>query len=100
MAKMKISELATEINVDKNEIVAFLQSTGFDCKSATKSIEDDQINAVRAKFAAKAEPKQEKAEPKKEAPSKPAEEAKAPKQEKKMDEAPKKKKVIGFARLE
>ena len=53
MAKMKISELATEINVDKNEIVAFLQSTGFDCKSATKTIEDEQINAIRAKYAPK-----------------------------------------------
>ena len=29
MAKMKISELATEINVDKNEIVAFLQKLSF-----------------------------------------------------------------------
>ena len=58
MAKMKISELATEINVDKNEIVAFLNNNGFECKSATKTIEDEQINAVKAKFAPpKAEPK-------------------------------------------
>ncbi len=70
MAKMKISELATEINVDKNEIVAYLQETGFECKSATKSIEDEQINDIKAHFGksakpAKAEPeKSEKAAPK------------------------------------
>ena len=56
MAKMKISELATEINVDKNEIVSFLQSVGFECKSATKSIEDEQIELVKNKFASKKEP--------------------------------------------
>ena len=77
MAKMKISELATEINVDKNEIVAYLQETGFECKSATKSIEDEQINDIKAHFsksaakpaksAAKAEDKAAKAEPKTEA---------------------------------
>ncbi len=74
MAKMKISELATEINVDKNEVVAFLQSTGFDCKSATKTIEDEQINAIKAKFAPKPAPKAApKAEaPKAAAPAKPA----------------------------
>ena len=72
MAKMKISELATEINVDKNEIVAFLQSTGFEVKSATKSIEDEQIEAIKAKFApkpqkkAEAPKKEEKPAPKKE----------------------------------
>jgi translation initiation factor IF-2 len=59
MAKMKISELATEINVDKNEIVAFLQSTGFEVKSATKSIEDEQIEAIKAKFAPKPQKKAE-----------------------------------------
>jgi len=50
---MKISELATEINVDKNEIVAYLQSVGFECKSAAKTIEDEQIDVVKAKFAPK-----------------------------------------------
>ena len=63
MAKMKISELATEINVDKSEIVSYLQNTGFECKSATKTIEDEQINNIKAHFkkdAAKAEEKTEK----------------------------------------
>jgi len=58
MAKMKISELATEINVDKNEIVKYLQSIGFECKSATKSIEDEQIDAIKAKFAGSGDTKQ------------------------------------------
>ena len=62
MAKMKISELATEINVDKNEIVSFLQSTGFDCKSATKSIEDEQINSIKAHFGKSAQTDTVKAE--------------------------------------
>ena len=63
MAKMKISELATEINVDKSEIVSYLQNTGFECKSATKTIEDEQINNIKAHFkkdTAKAEEKTEK----------------------------------------
>ena len=62
MAKMKISELATEINIDKNEIVSFLQSTGFDCKSATKSIEDEQINSIKAHFGKSAQTDTVKAE--------------------------------------
>ena len=66
MAKMKISELAAEINVDKNDIVAFLQSTGFECKSATKSIEEEQIEAVKKNFAAASKPTEKKAEKAKE----------------------------------
>jgi len=92
MAKMKISELATEINVDKNEIVAFLNGNGFECKSATKTIEDEQINAVKAKFAPKAEP------PKQAAPvAKPQEASKGPAEGMKKrpeGEMPKKKKTV------
>ncbi len=81
MAKMKISELATEINVDKNEIVAFLQSTGFECKSATKTIEDEQINAVKDKFVKK--PEKEPVKEAKEAVKAKAEGAEAHKSEQK-----------------
>ena len=109
MAKMKISELATEINVDKNEIVAFLQSTGFECKSATKSIEDEQIDLVKKHYGAsgadKADKKKESAvsakEKATEKPAAPA--AEAPAEDKKPRESadpakqpPKKKKTIIF----
>ena len=50
MAKMKIKELAEELGVDSKEVIKFLNDNGFEAKSSTKGIEDEQINLVKGKF--------------------------------------------------
>ncbi|MCR5396546.1 MAG: translation initiation factor IF-2 [Lachnospiraceae bacterium] len=61
MAKMKIKELADEIGVNSKDVIQFLNENGFEAKSSTKGIEDEQIDLVRAKFAKKEEkPKKKK----------------------------------------
>ncbi len=61
MAKMKIKELADEIGVNSKDVIQFLNENGFEAKSSTKGIEDEQINLVRSKFAKKEEkPKKKK----------------------------------------
>ncbi len=52
MAKMKIKELAEELGVDSKEVIKFLNDNGFEAKSSTKGIEDEQINLVKGKFGA------------------------------------------------
>ena len=89
MAKIKIHELAKELDKQSKEVLAFLQEKGIEAKAAQSTIEEDAAQMVRKHFAkpvpeAKA-PAEEKA---------PAE-AKAPVEEK-QDEAPKKKKKIIF----
>ena len=53
MAKMKIKELADEIGVNSKDVIQFLNENGFEAKSSTKGIEDEQIDLVRSKFAKK-----------------------------------------------
>ena len=61
MAKMKIKELADEIGVNSKDVIQFLNENGFEAKSSTKGIEDEQIAMVRSKFAKKEEkPKKKK----------------------------------------
>ena len=50
MSKMKVHELAKELNVGSNDIVDFLQSNGSDVKNYRNSIEDQEIDLVRNKF--------------------------------------------------
>ena len=70
MAKMKVHELAKELEIQSKEVLAFLQEKGFEVKAAQSSVEDEQIALVKGHFekkeAPKAEPKQEetKAAPK------------------------------------
>ena len=64
MAKMKVHELAKELDKQSKEIVAFLQSKGIEVKAAQSSIEDDAIALVRNAFgqvSSKSEKKEEKA---------------------------------------
>ena len=118
MAKMKVHELAKELDIQSKDIVAFLQEKGIAVKAAQSSIEDDAIELVKGKFAAAkaavkkevqksepaAEPAKKKAAPeeKKEQPvkNKPSEAApvknNAPKQGKGAEEPAKKKKKIIF----
>ena len=52
MAKMKVHELAKELNKQSKELVAFLQDKGYEVKAAQSSIEEDAIALVREHFGA------------------------------------------------
>ena len=109
MAKMKVHELAKELEKQSKELIAFLQDKGYEVKAAQSSIEDEAIELVRKEFGAGAAKAQEtkteenKTE-KKEVPKAEANKAEAPKAEEpkaeatKVEaskaEAPKKKKII------
>ncbi len=104
MAKLKVHELAKELDKQSKEIIAFLQDKGIEVKAAQSSLEDDAIALVRKQFgqnnvaeAPKAEeaPAIEKEAPKaQEAPAKEA--ANAEVKPASREEAPKKKKKIIF----
>ena len=71
MAKMKVHELAKELEKQSKELIAFLQDKGYEVKAAQSSIEDDAIELVRGHFGgdtaqAKEAPKAEKTETAKE----------------------------------
>jgi len=95
MAKMKVHELAKELDKQSKEVIAFLQEKGIDVKAAQSSIEDDAVAMVRKAFGGKAAPAEPKAEaPKAQAPKAEAPKAEAPKAAE--GEEPKKKKKIIF----
>ena len=50
MAKMKVHELAKELDKQSKELVAFLQDKGYEVKAAQSSVEDDAIELVRKHF--------------------------------------------------
>lgn len=72
MAKMKVHELAKELDRKSKELIDFLQAKGYEVKVAQSSIEDDAIALVRKEFASlgektvksAVEDKQQKAEEK------------------------------------
>ena len=66
MAKVKVHELAKELEKQSKEIVAFLQNKGIEVKAAQSSVEEDVADMVRKEFGAKpiSEPKAEAAEKK------------------------------------
>ncbi len=103
MAKMKVHELAKELDRKSKELIDFLQAKGYEVKVAQSSIEDEAIALVRKEFgapeqgkAAAAENKaaEEKAGKAEDAPKK--KEAPAVENAKKEEkaEAPKKKRII------
>ena len=53
MAKMKVHELAKELNIESKQVLAFLQEKGVEVKAATSSIEDGAIEQVRKAFGGK-----------------------------------------------
>jgi len=99
MAKMKVHELAKELDKQSKDILTFLQEKGIDAKAPQSTLEDDAINMVKKAFgkagndAAGAGQKKEAAAP---------QEAKAPAAQASAEakaseeEAPKKKKKIIF----
>ena len=105
MAKLKVRELAEELNISNDDVKSFLASKGVEVKRSDSSLDEEAVAAVRAKFkkadAPKAESKPEA--PKAEAKPQPKAESKpettktdAAKPEAKTEEAPKKKKNIIF----
>ncbi|MCM1162390.1 MAG: translation initiation factor IF-2 [Roseburia sp.] len=59
MAKMKIYELAKEIDKTNKEILNFLAEKGIEAKSHMNTIEEDTVEMVRKAFSAKEEAKEE-----------------------------------------
>jgi len=100
MAKMKVHELAKELEIQSKEVLAFLQEKGFEVKAAQSSVEDEQIALVRGHFgkAVAAEPKAPAKEEKTEAKAEPVKEAAPVKDAVAGDKPamPKKKKTIIF----
>jgi translation initiation factor IF-2 len=101
MAKMRVHELAKELNIKSQDIIDTLSTTDFAVKSASSGVEDAAQDVVRKKFGKKQEPKAAEKKPaeKKPAEKKPAENKSAEKKpaEKKTEdgkERPKKKSSI------
>lgn len=59
MAKIKVHELAKELEKQSKEIIAFLQNKGIGVKVAQSSVEDEAAEMVRREFGAKAPAKVE-----------------------------------------
>ena len=76
MAKLRIRELAKEIDVDNKVILDLLENAGISGKTAASSLEDDQVEMIRNKLTKKVEA------PKPEAPKAEAPKAEAPKKKK------------------
>lgn len=70
MAKIKVHELAKEVDKQSKDIVAFLQEKGIEAKAAQSSVEEDAANMVRKAFGTKAQETSKTEEPKAEAPEK------------------------------
>ena len=50
MAKMKVHELAKELDKKSKDLIDYLQATGYEVKVAQSSIEDEAIDLVRRQF--------------------------------------------------
>lgn len=98
MAKMKVHELAKELQKQSKEILAFLQEKGIEAKAPQSTLEEDTVALVKKSFGTDTEKTEEKKEtPVKEESAKttaPASAPAAPAKEQGAEEAPKKKKKI------
>ena len=95
MAKVKVYELAKELDKQSKEIIAMLQDKGIEVKAAQSSVEEDVAEMVRSAFGAKKAPAQAEEKPaSKEAPKAPAaKEAPVEKEAPAAKEAPAEKEV-------
>jgi translation initiation factor IF-2 len=57
MAKIKVHELAKEVDRQSKEVIAFLQNKGIEVKAAQSSVEDSAAEMVRQEMKKKATPK-------------------------------------------
>lgn len=82
MAKIKIHELAKELDRQSKEVIAFLQEKGIEAKVAQSTVEEDAAALVRKHFGGGAkEQTKEEAKVTKEAPKRAPEKKEAPKAE-------------------
>ena len=95
MAKIKVHELAKELELQSKDILSFLQEKGIEAKAAQSSLEEDAAALVRNSLGQKkaAAPAVEKEAPAKAENTKPVEE-KAQEETKSPEETKKKKKII------
>ena len=95
MAKVKVYELAKELDKQSKEIIAMLQDKGIEVKAAQSSVEEDVAEMVRSAFGAKKAPAQAEEKPaSKEVPKAPAaKEAPVEKEAPAAKEAPAEKEV-------
>jgi translation initiation factor IF-2 len=97
MEKMKVHELAKELDVQSKDILTFLNEKGIEAKAAQSSIDEAAVKMVKDKFGKASAPKKEATEEKKAEVEKKAEAPKAqPQQAPAQDDAPVKKKKIIF----
>lgn len=54
MAKMRVHELAKELNIDSKELVEKLKDLGYEVKSHSSTLEDDQVTSAKERLAKKA----------------------------------------------
>ena len=71
MAKVRVHELAKELNIQSKDIIKFLEEKDITGKVASSSIEDDVIAMVKEKFSGKAEKEEAKTEAEKKAAERP-----------------------------
>ena len=96
MAKMKVHELAKELDITSKEVLAFLQEKGIEAKAAQSSVEESAVEIVRKAFGKKGEShltdNKETEEVKKEVTKENEEASQEVKKPANTEEAPKKKK--------
>ncbi|RKM62115.1 translation initiation factor IF-2 [Butyrivibrio sp. CB08] len=88
MAKIKISELASELGCEAKELIAFLQEKGIEAKRSNSSIEETDADVARKNFGKKAKKADDADKAAKEEKTKKAK-AEEPAEEPKKAEAPK-----------
>ena len=55
MAKMKVHELAKELDILSKDVITYLAGNGIEVKAAQSALDDDAVAMVRKQFGAKAE---------------------------------------------
>ena len=99
MAKVKVHELAKEINKNSKDIINFLQKKGVEVKAAQSSLEDDIVTMVRKEFSNESESEvkvQTASQERAEAPKTAENSKEAGEENGKESDTPKKKKKIIF----
>ena len=93
MGKIRVHELAKELDKQSKDIIAFLKDKGIEVKAAQSSLEDEAAELVRKNFGKAADSEKQPQQQKQPAMKEPAAEVKAAE---KTEEPPKKKKKIIF----
>ena len=99
MARVKVHELAKEINKNSKDIINFLQKKGVEVKAAQSSLEDDIVTMVRKEFSNESESEvkvQTASQERAEAPKTAENSKEAGEENGKESDTPKKKKKIIF----